>query len=450
PNYFHIFDLKKFSGPGDPVFLYLYAGILGLALALAAILFKRDRLSWAFAAMTFGSLICMLGDFTPLGRAIYRFLPQAVQIGLHPEFFYASFGFALAVLAGLGAQRFLKNEKLRWGIAVLIAVDLIAVGSNRPMNTASTLTDPEVTTRAFDGSRELIEGIRRLVDQSRPPFRIDTTDASLGWSQRAGLTRVPTASGADPLALERLMRVRSTFSRCPRWGWYCPVADAGSPVLSLLNVKYLLTRTPLHPAKEGSFTHLQDLSGNIVYERTTVLPRFFLVGRIINASGLDDAVAKISSKSFDPATEAIVEGAVSLSANLNAGGGNVRLIDYRSKMVALDVNSPIQAFLVASEANYPGWNATVDGRPATIFYTDVAFRGLLIPAGHHIVRFSFAPLLLLFSAILTLMAALAICYFMVRGGSCEHLSLPNRLWRSFIGHSTRVDTSNGTAKASTS
>ena len=420
PNYFHIFDLKKFSGPGDPVFLYLYVSILGLALALAAILFKRDRLSWAFAAMTLGATVFMLGDFTPAGRAIYRFLPKIVQIGLHPEFFYAAFGFALAILAGLGAQRFLKSERLRWGVAALIAADLIATGSNRPMNIASTLADPEVTTEAFDGSRELLKGVRELVDRSTPPFRIDTVDASLGWSQRAGLTRVPTASGADPLALERLMRVRSAFSQCPRWGWYCPVADARSPVLDLLNVKYILARTPLNPAKQGSYKHLEDLPGNMVYETAAMLPRFFLVGRIIDASGLDDAVAKLSSKSFDPGMEAIVEGPVSLSNKLKAGDGTVRVIDYRSKTVTLDVNSPAPAFLVTSEANYPGWNANIDDRPAAILYTNVAFRGLPIPAGRHIVRFSFVPWILFFSAIPTLLAALAICYFVVAQRLSEH------------------------------
>ena len=37
PNHYHIFDLSHFNGPWDPSFLYLYSSILGLLLAIYAL-----------------------------------------------------------------------------------------------------------------------------------------------------------------------------------------------------------------------------------------------------------------------------------------------------------------------------------------------------------------------------------------------------------------------------
>ena len=60
-----MFDLAKFHGPGDPTFLYLYSSLLGLALALAAMLWKPDRWRRVFMLLTLGAALWMLGDRRP-------------------------------------------------------------------------------------------------------------------------------------------------------------------------------------------------------------------------------------------------------------------------------------------------------------------------------------------------------------------------------------------------
>ena len=39
--------------------------------------------------------------------------------------------------------------------------------------------------------------------------------------------------------------------------------------------------------------------------------------------------------------------------------------------------------LVVSETDYPGWSATVDGKPAPLLRADYAFRGVALSAGPH-------------------------------------------------------------------
>jgi uncharacterized membrane protein YfhO len=61
--------------------------------------------------------------------------------------------------------------------------------------------------------------------------------------------------------------------------------------------------------------------------------------------------------------------------------------------------------LVLTDAYFPGWMARVDGAPAEIFRADYLFRGVLLPAGEHMVTFSYAPGSVALGAIATLLAA---------------------------------------------
>jgi hypothetical protein len=130
-------------------------------------------------------------------------------------------------------------------------------------------------------------------------------------------------------------------------------------------------------------------NGITIFENPNALPRFRFARRVIPARNLDDALCLMRQPGFDPADAAIVEG-------IDSGGDvasgrilNERLEDTRLEW---DVETSGRSFLVVADSFFPGWTATVDGKPAPIYAVYGCVRGVSIEsAGRHRVEMSFVP-----------------------------------------------------------
>ena len=405
PNYYHILDLRGYNLPYNFTFLYLYCGVAVLALAVSALFSKRNPYAVSFAVLVLVSALLMHGDATPIGRLLNPYFLSLTQGSIYQEFFMVGFSFGVAVLAGLGADRFAARPWLLGALLLFTFLDLTYVGSSRPMNTKALREEAGITPHHFDGSIEILETARRFVNQSSPPARLDTYDDSLGWSMMAPTTRLPTANGDDPFALETLMSVRRLFCGGERWGRYYQVSNLDSPILDLLNVRYLLSRSPLPASRKY---HLAaQMPGHLLYENPSALPRFFVVRKTISAANMKQAVAEMAASGFDPSAMAVVQDVPSREYG-NHSQARVHVVSYAPERVIVDVEAGTGGFLVTSEANYPGWRATLDGKPAPIVQTNLAFRGIDLPAGSHRIVFRFLPSILWLGISVSAMALSAV------------------------------------------
>ena len=409
PNHYRIFqfDAGTWKLPWDPTFLYTYGGIVALALALAAVALRKHPLTLTFAPLTLCAALWMLGDSTPVGRTIFVLLPAAVKGPLYAQFALAVLSLGMAVLAGFGAQHLLESRG-RWlaaALVIAVAAHLIAVSSGRPINTVDERLDPGVAYNHYDRYPQIPAEIRRVVNRNVPPWRVDLMHGSHDMVSAAPLFEYPTANGDDPFALVRYMQVRLSFCKGERWGRYYEVADPASPLLGLLNVRYLIESggTPAPPG----LTKTLDLPGTQVFENPRTLPRFFLVKRTRRAASMEEALALLRSPDFNTREEAVVE-STSATEPRALASGTVRMIEYGARELRLETNSPAPAFLVTSETAYPGWHAWIDGQEHPLITTNVAFRGLTVPAGKHIVKMRFDPGILRLAAWLSVAAWMAL------------------------------------------
>jgi hypothetical protein len=344
----------------------------------------------------------MLGDQTALGRAALAALPVQIRIGIHPEFLFCVFSLALAVLAGLGAERLLPSSNLQIAAGVVIVFDLILVSSGRPMNQISTNLDPGITHDSADGNPEILARLREITGPSVPPYRYDTSPGvSFLWSGSGPVAGIPTANGCDPLAPERTIEARRAFASGPRWGTCYQVENPRSPVLSLMNVRALLSLTDL---EAPGLRLAAQSAGYKIYENTAVMERFFFVKHLRSVDTLAQAAAIVQSPDFHPSEDAIVEAPGERLETSPSQSATVRVVSYAPSAIRLQTVASAPAFLVATESYFPGWEANIDGASARLYPTDAAFRGVRVPAGTHTVDFRFVPRTLYRSAVVSVLA----------------------------------------------
>lgn len=180
------------------------------------------------------------------------------------------------------------------------------------------------------------------------------------------------------------------------------VESLSSPLLDLLNVKYVLTDKETKISNRN-YTLVYDGEAR-VYRNDNYLPRAFMVprGRYIADSKELTAVMR----KLDPYQAVLLdhEPPAELSANIPtpAGFNNaVTSINYTPNEVTIAFTSTAPAYLVLSDTYFNGWKAFI--RPAdavnpseveqslTIERAYGAFRAVQVPAGNWVVRFKYTP-----------------------------------------------------------
>lgn len=139
-----------------------------------------------------------------------------------------------------------------------------------------------------------------------------------------------------------------------------------------------------------------------IYRIGPATPRAYIATHLIPVDS-DSVLSEEELPGFDRRSEALIDrSAVDLlegdyglrddSPEPSAANGSVAVTGYRRNEVALEVNTDRNGVVVLHDIFYPGWVATVDGRPARILRTNILFRGVEVGPGRHRIAFRFEPL----------------------------------------------------------
>jgi hypothetical protein len=113
------------------------------------------------------------------------------------------------------------------------------------------------------------------------------------------------------------------------------------------------------------------------------------------------SVGDLLDPSFDPRREVIVLAGHNAPASV-AFRWQARLVEERGDALTAEAELNESGLLVLIEAFDNGWRATVDGRPTEVLRANVLFRAVRLPAGRHVVRFTYRPVSVIWGVVISL------------------------------------------------
>ena len=156
----------------------------------------------------------------------------------------------------------------------------------------------------------------------------------------------------------------------------------------LLNVRYFV-----RPASATDPSPIFQDGRWKVYESSKAYPRAWIVHEAVVEPSEDAAFRRVDDPSTNLRKIAVLE--APLQQALEPPTGTEERVTFRSceaDRISLDASAGSTGLLVLSEMYYPGWRATLNGKPAEIHKVDGALRGILLPRGESRVILEYAPI----------------------------------------------------------
>jgi hypothetical protein len=129
--------------------------------------------------------------------------------------------------------------------------------------------------------------------------------------------------------------------------------------------------------------------GDLLVFRSPAPARRALFVTEARSAGAAEVLAAVRAPGFEPARLAWFDDGP--AASFPPAKGGARITEDGADRVVLEVESAGPGYAVLLDSWYPGWEASVDGRPARVRRADYAFRAVELPAGRSVVRFDYRP-----------------------------------------------------------
>ena len=396
-----------------------YAGSIVVPLALAGVLRSRKRERWLLAAIAaFGFATAIVA---PGVTHLLNVLP-GFEIAVNERM--AAFAvFALSVLAALGVQAIGAKKTLLTAMASMLVLVLIAA-SNAPAGIsiayvrsgAARAALPLVLAMASIALLHARHSVRillvvLLIARAGETAAVQPTiDPRAFYPPFPGLDLLRTPEPARFVAVGQIMPpalstmygledVRGfqavTLARFDAlyefWSvrqpvWFNRVDDLGSPLLSLMNVKFALV--PHGQVIPPTWRRTAEFARYDVAENLRALPRAFVPSRVHHMVFAEDSLAFTGRTTDFAADSAIESGELS---GIDANEGSVTLSGAGSHL-RLNARMSRPGWIVVSIAAWKGWQARIVGgskirlRPA-----NHAFLAMNVPAGTHDIEMVYRP-----------------------------------------------------------
>lgn len=247
------------------------------------------------------------------------------------------------------------------------------------------------------------------------------------------LWKVPSASAFGPLLNTRYLEVLGMTE-----GGFLPVPwtfTSDFRGFDILAIRYLTVPKGDRRLEDYKvddkpvFLKVAEIGKADLYENTRAMPRVWMVGetRLLPDADVVRTIRRglmPEGGLFDPTKIALLsnagmksEGFISPSKETKVENfsGYAKVVSIDNRKILLEAESSTGGFLVLSDLFYPGWKATVDGRPRAIERTNYILRGLKLDAGKHAVEFRYEPIYLYAGAAISFLGLIVWMAILRRG-----------------------------------
>jgi membrane protein YfhO len=342
--------------------------------------------AWCLYRM--GHLPAELNILDAPANATYMGIPARKALAMAREYFTFFYGIG----AGLGALTvggwaLLYSDARRRGWMVAIAGSLMMAELLMYAYDVNPQCDPALYYPRVAALEEL---------KQRPSGRI------LGVSCLPPVLNLmiglPDIRGYDAVEPKRLLDVLE-FARQPGtsspiyartqgftpWGtWTNDGALRVSPVLSMLNVRYLIFCQDL----PNRIKAIIRRDGFTVVENELAMARTFVPQTVQVVDEGQQLMDQLRAVTFDPARVSYVTEQLDLPA---VSHGTTKILEEFPERVVLDARMDTAGMVVLADLWDKGWQAQVDGQVTPILIVNHAIRGVVVPTGQHRVVFRYMP-----------------------------------------------------------
>ena len=431
-----------------PFLAGIYLGVPTLALALGGCRRLIPRQAMFLAAMLLSTLLLSLGDETPLFALIRELLP-GVALFRYPAKIFTLTMIPIAILAAAGADGLLRGRKeIRrlvlmgaLGLAILLLlcsllglayrdgiVEWIGEGIAREN---LDLDQIEVWHQAMAAIlRGLVTAlifltVAVMMDRTLRPLKLSllclliildlglanrslvattSTDAHLSrppslpaveqFNEASGTVRIGhSLPGTGNLLYEPHLLLLQGYRVSDSYGSMQLASEAMFEIelrehpVRLLQLRS--TRFALEPGQGAVPFQVRAV--------TDSLPRALVIPTATAALNDQFGARYLRSPDFDPRREVVLSDIplevlewVDPSNRTPSPGAVLMTVDEPNE-IRLEAQAEVASYLLLNDSWFPGWQATVNGRPVPIHRANLMFRAVQIPAGGSEVLFTYRP-----------------------------------------------------------
>jgi hypothetical protein len=308
--------------------------------------------------------------------------------------------FAAAAIAVLAGARRLR----RWPLAAAVLATAFTTADlawNNAPNESTGLPPTVYDALRVDTKNETVALLKaRLAAHAAPDRRdrVELVGIAYPWPNISLIHDFDEVFGHNPLRLKTFAAATGVGDTVatPEQRTFSPLFPSyRSAFADLFGLRVIATGVPVEridsALKPGDLTFIARTADAYVYENPRALPRVFLVAQWRQADFAE--LIQEGWPDVDPRRTVLLEQPPKARGSESAQpAGTARIVRYGNAEVTVETDAPADEILVLTDVWHPWWRADVDGAPAEVLKADVLFRAVEIPAGRHLVRFTFHPL----------------------------------------------------------